>query len=96
MNRDRVRSFRSVTVFSSNSAALPIDGLRPPSRSAWGWSSAKAMLQSIGLRYSLDRTQMACSLALLFCGMVLGLFVGGFVGFMENATSHGAAPGSIA
>ncbi len=96
MNRDRVRSFRSLTAYSNNSAALPIGGFRSLGRPASVWPCAKALLQSLRLRQSMDRTQMACSLAMLVCGMMLGLFVGGFVGFMENATPHGAAPGNMA
>lgn len=33
--------------------------------------------------------------ALLACGILFGLFVGGYVGYMENATPHGGEPWSL-
>ncbi len=56
------------------------------------WFDGREMLtraQSWSHRHGLEGEQLACSLALLACGILLGLFVGGFVGFMENATPHG-------
>jgi hypothetical protein len=42
--------------------------------------------QSWSRRLGLEREQLAFSLALLLCGVLLGLFVGGYAGFMDAAT----------
>jgi hypothetical protein len=85
-----------MTVSTNNSAALPIAAV---GQLAQGWPDARARLSSIrGLSraLSLDRSRLTYLAALLTCGMVFGVFVGGFVGFMENATPHGDSPATLA
>lgn len=96
MARDRVGPFSSMTVSSNNSAALPIAGAGQPGQ---GWSDARAgssCIMGLSRALSLDRTRLTYLAALLTCGMVFGVFVGGFVGFMENATPHGDSPATFA
>ncbi len=47
-------------------------------------------------RHGLEGYQVGYFLTLLACGILFGLFVGGFVGFMENATPHVYPPYSFA
>ncbi len=46
------------------------------------------IVQRWSRRLGLEGYQVAYFLTLLACGGVFGLFVGGYVGFMENATPH--------
>jgi hypothetical protein len=58
----------------------------------WAWyGDTVRPAKSVGL----DWSHVNCCLALLACGILFGLFVGGFVGFTENAAPHGGEPWSL-
>jgi hypothetical protein len=62
-------------------------------------SDARGMLTMVLGRshpHSLDRHPVTYFLALLACSSLFGLFVGGYVGFLENATPHADPPYSFA
>ena len=95
--RDRVRTQCSMTVRSDISAVLPVavPRFRAP---GWGWLQARGRSrngESRSRTHCLEREQVLSSLGLLGCGILFGLFVGGFAGYMENATPHGSAPCSF-
>ena len=59
---------------------------------------ARGMLtrvQKWSRRHGLEGSNMACSLGLLVCGILFGLLVGGYVGFIEATTPAVDAPGSF-
>ncbi len=63
------------------------------------WFDGRAMqasVQSWSRRHGLPWDQVACSLTLLACGILLGLFAGGYVGFIQAATPAADPPGSYA
>jgi len=99
MVRDRVRMSCSMTVFSNSSAALPVAAPRGIGIAAWGWSGQRR--SPIGSRVRnlvrrLDWVQVGYHSALFSCGVAFGLLVGGFVGYMENATPHAGTTESLA
>jgi len=94
MERIRVLTRGGLAVSPNSTAVLPVavPRFRVP---GWGWLGARARPKNGAGRshtHCLEREQVVCSLVLLACGVLFGLFVGGFVGFMENATPHGGAP----
>jgi hypothetical protein len=98
MERVRVLVRGGLAVSPNSTALLPVavPRLRIP---GWGWLRARGRPrngESRSRTHCLEREQVVCSLALLACGVLFGLFVGGFVGFMENATPHGGAPHGLA
>jgi hypothetical protein len=74
--------------------------VRPGSElTTWSWcgvSGRPARSESRKRTRSLDWSQVAFWLALFTCSSLFGLFVGGYVGYMENATPHGGTPASLA
>lgn len=63
------------------------------------WFDARGVLtrvQNWSRRHGLEGYQVACFLALLGCGILFGLFAGGFVGFMQAATPPADSPYSLA
>ena len=63
------------------------------------WFDAGARLTGIASRarqHCPERSQVTYFIALFTCGVLFGLFVGGFVGFMGNATPHAGSPCSLA
>jgi len=64
----------------------------------WAWCGDRELpAKSEGQEraHSLDWSHVAYWLALFACSSLFGLFVGGYVGFMENATPHGGEPWSL-
>ena len=99
MVRDRVRPSCSMTVFSNSSAALPVAAPRGVAVAAWRWSGQRRSSISSRVRNlvrRLDWVQVGYHSALFSCALAFGLLVGGFVGFMENATPHADPPYSFA
>jgi len=99
MVRDRVRPSCSMTVFSNSSAALPVAAPRGIGIAGWRWSGQRRSSISSRVRNlvrRLDWVQVGYHSALFSCGVAFGLLVGGFVGFMENATPHADPPYSFA
>ena len=94
MERVRVLTRGGLAVSPNSTAVLPVavPRFRVPD---WGWLGARARPKNRAGRshtHCLEREHVVCSLVLLACGVLFGLFVGGFVGFMENAMPHGGAP----
>ncbi len=52
-------------------------------------------LQNRCRRHIIERSNLECSLGLLVCGVMFGLLVGGFVGYMQAATPAADPPGSL-
>lgn len=72
--------------------ATPAD--RDSELTTWVWHAATGLPAKSEDRVRTRRLKwdhVAYCLILLVCGILFGLFVGGFVGFMENATPHGGA-----
>jgi hypothetical protein len=99
MIRDGVRSFCSLTVSSSSTAVLPVAVPRGSGSFARGWLHARGRRKSSESQSRsncLEGIRVAYFLALFACASLFGLAVGGYVGYMENATPHGGTPGSLA
>ncbi len=63
------------------------------------WFDARGVLtraQRWSRRHGLEGSNVACSLSLLVCGILFGLFVGGYVGFMHAATPPADSPYGLA
>jgi hypothetical protein len=95
--RDRVSTQCSMTASSDISAVLPVAVPRGGA-SRRGCLDARGRAgngESLSRARCLEREQVTCSLVLLGCGILFGLFVGSFVGLKENATPHGGMPCSL-
>jgi len=98
MERVRVLTRGGLTVSPNGTAVLPVAVPRSR-RPSWGWFHARGGPrngESRSRTHCLEREQVVCSLALLACGILFGLSVGGFVGFMENATPHAGSTCGVA
>jgi hypothetical protein len=62
-------------------------------------SDARGMLTGVrswSHRHGLDGYQVACFFTLLGCGILFGLFVGGYTGFIETTTPPADSPHGLA
>ncbi len=83
----------------SGPAAGSTTARRVPGSSGQRWFAVRGTLtrvRSWSREHGLDRDHAAYWLALLVCCSLFGLVVGGYVGFMENATPHADPPYSFA
>lgn len=99
MIRNCVRAPCNMTVFSDSTAALPVAAPRSlgPFGLVWPGGRGRPMNSlSRGRTLHLDWTQAAYHAVLFACGIAFGLLVGGYVGYMENATPHADDPACLA
>jgi hypothetical protein len=96
---EQARMLIGLAIPGSGPAAGP--AVAPPAAvfAAWRrWLDVRVMLtrvQSWSRRHGLEGYQVACSLTLLACGVVFGLMVGGYVGFIEAAPPPADSPCSL-
>jgi len=92
---EQARMFIGLAIPGSGPVAAP----RGQGSSERRWFALSWMLtrmQSWSRRHGIEGFQVAYFCTLLGCGVLFGLFVGGYVGFMENATPHADPPYSFA
>jgi|GEM_PF-1468845 len=97
---EQVRMLIGLAIPGSGPAAGPMAA--PPAAVSVArrrWLNGRGTLTGVrswSRAHGLDRDHAAYWLALLVCCSLLGLVVGGYVGFMENATPHADPPYSFA
>ncbi|MBM3331605.1 hypothetical protein FJY68_13115 [candidate division WOR-3 bacterium] len=100
MNRsEQARMLIGLTMPGSGPAAGAAAPPRVPCPSGQRWLAVKGTLTRArrwSREHSLDSFHTVYWLAMFACCSLFGLMVGGYVGFMENATSHAAPPHSFA
>jgi hypothetical protein len=99
MIRDCVRAPCILTAFSDNTAALPVVARPAAGPLGLRWLGARgrpADSLSRSRAGRLDWELVAYHAVLFACGIAIGLFAGGYVGFIQAATPAVDAPGSYA
>ena len=93
---EQARMLIGLTIPGTGSVAGPVTA--PPAEVPVArprWLDVRGMVtrvQSWSRRHGLEGSNVACSFGLLVCGILFGLFVGGFVGFIETTTPPADSP----